>query len=270
MQTARVTTLTFQSSSQAIKDLFPDVVQTELDWTTLEGLMYQYWRSDMVTAERKRIRQTWFDYRHMHPVLRSYVFMHEYNKAHQRAYLKYHGTPTKNGSDLPRYSHNDLYRRNATTLVSVITRMHIIDELGCPYDSYFDAAFEHFMQHQGFDEWKQGIPHFADMPLPPISILANAHAMISSQRQFETTNLYRMRIPAHPHYKAVNWVGTFNQKDCAKWLIKQVQNRPLRDTTLARMCYQAGLLREAEVVKYLSIDTVKEMRHINKTVLSHE
>ncbi len=258
-----------QDSSPAKANLFSDVIQSEYDWVTLEGLMYQYWREDTVTAERKRIHQTWFDYRHIHPVLRSFVFVHEYNKAHQRAFKRFYGTPKSGRSDLPAGASRGLYTRKPRTITTIIGRMHLIDELGSPYDTYFDAAFNHFMQERAFDEWKVNNPYLKDMPLPPLQMLADAHSMISSQKAFEKRNTIRLRLPEHPHYQASNWVGTHNQKTCAKWLIDEVRNRPDRNIALARLCYEAGLIRENEVVKHLSIETVKKMRDIRNTMLSH-
>lgn len=257
-----------QASSPPANALFKDVIQSELDRVTLDGLMYQYWREETVTKERKRIHQTWFDYRHIHPVLRSFVFVHEYNRAHQRAFKRFYGTPSSGRSDLPKGAGRSLYTSKPRTITVTLGRMHLIDELGCPYDTYFDAAFNHFMQERAFDDWKKNNPYLADMPLPPLQMLADANSMISSQKAFEKRNTIRLRLPEHSHYQASNWVGTYNQKSCAKWLIDEVRNRPDRNIALARLCYEAGLIRENEVVKRLSLKTVKEMRHIRETMLS--
>lgn len=255
-------------SSQTANDLFKDVVQSELDWTTLEGLMYKFWRKDMVKAERKRIHQCWFDYRHIHPVLRSYVFIHEYNEAHRRAFKRFYGRPASGRSDLPKNAQRSLYNRPARTIVSTLNRMHLVDQLGCPYDSYFDASFNHFMQERGFDKWKSNNPYLADLDLPPLNMLTEASTMISGQRAFEKRNTIKLRLPKHPHYHADAWVGSSNQKACSKWLINEVRNRPDRNIALARLCYDLRLIREAEVVRVLSLDTVKQMRDIKKTLLS--
>lgn len=229
--------------------------------------MYQYWRPATVTAERKRIRQTWFDYRHIHPALRSCLFVHEYNRAYQRAYKRFYGTPSNGKSDLPANYSKSLYKRSTRSITLTIGRMHLIDELGCPYDSYFDAAFNHFMQERAFDEWKIKSPYLANLPLPPLQMIADARTLISSQKAFEQKNTFRLRLPRHPHYKASNWSGTSNQKACAKWLIDEVRNRSDRNIALARLCYEADLIRENEVVKRLSIDTVKKMRDIKSSML---
>lgn len=256
-------------SSPTAKTLFEHVVQSELDWTTLEGIMYQFWRTDMVKAERRRIKQCWFDYRHIHPVLRSYVFIHEYNEAHKRAFKRFYGSPASGRSDLPRNAMRSLYNRPARTIVSTINRMHLIDQLGCPYDSYFDAAFNHFMQDRGFDKWKSNTPYLANLDLPPLQMLTDASTIISSQKTFEHKNTIRLRLPKHPHYFAANWVGTSNQKACSKWLIDEVRNRPDRNIALARLCYEVGLIRENEVVRALSLETVTKMRDIKNSILSH-
>tara|TARA_R110000851_G_scaffold59347_9_gene137407 strand:- start:14387 stop:14827 length:441 start_codon:yes stop_codon:yes gene_type:complete len=146
--------------------------------------------------------------------------------------------------------------------------MHLIDELGCPYDSFFDAAFNHFMQERGFDEWKKKSPYLEKMDLPPLQMLADAGSLISSQKMFEHKNTFKLRLPKHPHYAASNWVGTSNQIACSKWLINEVRSRPDRNIALARLCYDVDMIRETEVVKLLSIDTVKKMRDIKKTLLT--
>jgi len=238
------------------------------DWIVLEGLMYQFWKPDIVTAERKRIRQTWFDYRHLHPVMRSFVFVHEYNEAYKRAYKRHYGKPKEIGGDLFAGAKTSLYKRNAHTLAITLSRMHLIDELGCPYDSYFNAAFDHFMIEKSYADWRTGHKHLDRMPLPPLVMLADASSMISSQKAFEHRNVFKLRLPKHPHYFASNWSGTANQKACAKWLINTVRQRVDRDVALARLAYEEDLLREKEIVKYLSLDAVKSMRVIRKTTLN--
>jgi len=237
------------------------------DRTTLEGLMYQYWRKDTVTAERKRIRQTWFDYRHAHPVARSLIFVEEYNRAHQRAYKRFYGKPASSTSDLPRNAHSPLYRRPGQAITAVLGRMHLVDELGCPYDTFFDAALSYYMQERGFETWKGDSEFLADLPLPPLQMCADAVTLISSQKAFEKKNDIRLRLPEHKHYHTDNWHGTSNQKACSKWLIKQVQNRRDRNLALSVLCYDKKLIREAEVVRQLSVDTVKKMRDIRNSNL---
>ena len=258
-----------QASSAANQSsIISDVIESNYDWVTFEGWMYQFWKPETVTAERKRIHQTWFDYRHMHPALRSCVFVHEYNRAYKRAYKRFYGTPKRTHTDLPLNAHKTLYKRSPRSISMTLSRMHLIDELGCPYDSFFDAAFNHFMQERAFDEWKKNSPYLEHMPLPPLQLLADASSLISSQKMFEQNNVFKLRLPKHSHYSASKWVGTSNQKACAKWLISQVRNRPDRNIALARLCYDMDLLREKEVVRELSIDTVKKMRDIKTTLLS--
>jgi len=247
------------------KDIFDYVPEVGYDWLTFESLMYQFWKPDSVVRERKRIRQTWFDYRHIHPVLRSFVFLKEYERAYQRAYKRYYGTPSRPGKDLP--STKSLYRRKPTAIRLIILKMHLIDELGCPYDTYFNAAIDHMMQERGFETtFKDAAPHLRNLALPPLNMLCDARALVSGQKAFEERNSYKMRLPKLPHYRAENWHGTSEQKACAKWLIKTANTKPGRDTVLARLAYEAGLIRENEVVKHLSLSVVKNMRAIKSTL----
>ena len=265
-----------QTSSREVRDLnqelFGHVIEAEMGRLDFDALMYKFWRRDMITAERKRIRQTWFDYRHIHPVLRSFAFLKEYELAHVRAHKRFYGEVKDKSRTLPsRGASRSLYRRSARSITMTITRMHLVDELGCPYDSFFDAAFNHFMQDRSFEQvWKDKVPAFRNLDLPPITVLADdAASLITAQKAFETRNSYRMRLPQHPHYLAENWIGSPQQKECAGWLIKATQTRPDRNVALARLCYEAGLLRENEVARRLGIDVVKSMRSIRSTILSH-
>lgn len=245
--------------------LFAHVPQIGFSRTRLEGLMYQFWKREWVETERERIHQTWFDYRQAHPVLRSYIFVEEYKLAYQRAYKRFYGAPLPGKSDLPPNFRIDLYKRSAHSITRTIRAMHLVDEMGCPYDSYFDAAFEHFMQTRGFDTyWKEASPAFEKMDLPPIVIMADARSMIDAQRMFERKNAIRLRIPQHPTYRASAWKETANQMECAMWLINQASASSDRNYTLARMLYDLDLIREHEVVRRFGIDVVKQLRAIER------
>lgn len=264
-QAKRKTSLTYPDLSPANSNasIFASVSQVGFSRTRLEGLMYQFWKPKWIEAERERIHQTWFDYRQLHPVLRSYVFVHEYNEAHKRAYKRFYGEPLEGRSDRPFNDRVDLYRRSAHSIERTIRAMHLVDELGCPYDSYFNAAFDHFMQQRGFDTyWKDAVPAFANMPLPPIVIMADARSMITAQQMFERKNAIKLRIPEHATYRASRWNGTKNQIECANWLINQASASSDRNYTLARMLYDLDLIREQEVVRRLGIDAVKAVRAI--------
>lgn len=239
--------------------------QVGLDNIRLEGLMYQFWKQEWVEAERERIGQTWFDYRQLHPVLRSYIFVEEYNRAHRRAYKRFYGEPADNRVDLPFNHKVDLYKRSAHSIVRILRAMHLVDQVGCPYDSYFDAAFWHFMQERQFDtSWRDAVPAFKDMPLPPIVVMVDGSALITAQQAFEKRNAIKLRIPKHPTYRASAWAGTANQIECANWLINQATASSDRNYTLARMLYDLDLIREQEVVRRFGIDVVKTVRAIER------
>lgn len=231
--------------------------------------MYQFWERDTVTAERKRIKQAWFDYRHVHPVLRSFIFQREYILAYQRAFKRFYGNPGKDGGDLPHGFSTPLYKRRPRTIRMIISRMHLVDELGCPYDTFFDAAFEHFMQERNYLGWHKNNEFLARWKLPPIQMLADSASLITGMKAFEKRNGIKLRLPEHPHYKAENWTGTSNQKACAHWLIKAVKNRPDRNHALARLTYEMNLLREQEVVRHMDLATVKKIRDIRSSIISH-
>lgn len=256
--------MTCQDSLQASspnEKLFAHVPEYEYDRIKLEGLMYQFWRPALIEAERSRIRQTWFDYRHIHPVLRSFVFVREYDLAFTRAHRRYFGDVSDPTRSIPRA--RPLYRRKARTIVRILNCMHLIDELGCPYDSYFDAAFDHMMQDRGYETyWRKSVEYFQGIELPPLVNLVDARSLISGQAMFERRNSYRLRLPEHPHYRAENWSGSANQRFCADWLIQTVRNREDRDWALARLVYEVGLLREHEIARALSLDAVKRVRAI--------
>lgn len=245
-------------------DLFNYVPQIgAFDWVALEGLMYQFWKPDTITAERKRIRQCWYDYRHIHPVMRSFVFVREYERAHQRAFKRYYGVSKDPFGDLPRGSQRTLYARSQYTIRQVVLKMHLIDELGAPYDTYFDAAFDHMMQERGYETYWRKNKAFSQHILPPINTLADARSMIAGQKFVERRNDIKLCLPKHPHYFASNWIGSISQKQCSKWLISEAKRRPDRTIALSRLTYELNLLREHEVVRYLGVAEVKRMRSMS-------
>lgn len=255
---------------RANREIFKHIPEAGNDITAFESLMYQYWSPDMLKAERARMRSTWFDYRHIHPVLRSFVFVREYDLAHQRAFKRFYGVAKEPFEDRPRNAGTSLYRRTGHTIKVTISRMHLIDELGCPYDSFFNAAFDYCMQEKGFLDWKSNHEFLEGVKLPPLTLLADAATLISSQKAFEQKNSYKMKLPEHSHYQAKNWCGSDTQKDFALWLIQTAQARGGdRDMVLARLAYQAGLLRENEVARHLGLNVVKAMRSMKSKIITH-
>lgn len=228
----------------------------------MDRLMYQFWKPDSIEQERERIYQTWFDYRHVHPVMRSFIYMRAYERAHQKAFKRFFGAPKEPGLDLP--STRSLYTRKSATIRRVIVQMHVIDELGIPYPIFMDAAFEHFMQERAYtSKWREH-DVFSGLQLPPVTSIVDTESTLAGQKAFVSRNSYDLQLPQHPHYHASNWVGSDNQKDFALTVMKRVQNSSNRDTRLAKLVYHADRLREVDVARRLGLKTVKNIRAISK------
>lgn len=240
------------------------ILENAEDAIILDATLFRYWRQKWIAREMVVARKSWFDYRGLHPVLRSYLFVREYEDAHKRAFIRFYGEPRKSDEWrlLPR-AKTSLYARKPRTIATIIGYMHAVDELCMPYDVYFDGAFHHMMQDRGFTTFWKKNKALESFDLPPITSMVNGEAMIVASRLFERKNLKKLTIPQMSKYRASNWRNTQDQKECARWLISEATRRG-GDMyfVLARMAYQLDLVTEREIARRLGIDAVKQIRAI--------
>lgn len=246
------------------KDVLSSIKDNAEDPIVLDRTLYRYWREKWLKREMIVARKSWFDYRSLHPVTRSKLFVAEYEKAHQRAFIRFYGEPSKDDEwrMLPR-AKKGLYARNPRTIATIIGYMQTVDEARLPYDMFFDGAFHHMMQDRGFTTFWKKHKALESYDLPPLTSMVNGESMIAAAKHFERKCKTKLKLPTAAKYRASNWRGTDDQKEFASWLIGEAMRRG-GDMywVLARMVYQLDLLRELEVARKLGLDAVKQLRSI--------
>lgn len=235
-----------------------------LDRTRLETRFLTNWKPNQVCVELERIGQTWFDYRFAHPVLRSHFFYFSYTLAWRRAYNRFydsdadvsHCTPWAGGR-------RSLYRNKTRTISQVIDTMHFVDEMCIPYDVFFDACFEHFMQEREFTSvWnKKGV--LKGLKLPPARLFRDGQAAIFAQTRFERISRRRLFYSTHPFYNVANWQGLPWQKEHMRWLCNEANQRGAGSApALSALVYNRKVLSENMVARVFGLEMIKSIRSI--------
>lgn len=251
-----------------LKTVGNGVNELDADRLLLESDLYKYWKPATVSRERKVSQSTWFDYRHLHPVLRSHLFLHEYGLAYGRAYQRFYDhAPSDRRRLKPGLGYaKRLYARKPRMIASILSRMHLVDETGLPYDVFFDGAFQNMMQKRQFSSvWNQkgGLKGF---DLPPINIMVDGETVLEAQQMFEKRNLHRMRLALHPHYGAESWTGGRWQRDYADYVLGTARaRRGDVKHVLARLAYDKKAVREQEIARSFGLDMVRDIRKIRDT-----
>lgn len=230
------------------------------DRVQLDEQLALHWRDRQVDVENERLAQTWFDYRHCHPVLRSHFFYHAYTLAWRRAHRR-HIDVTRDVSHFTPWPGRRpcLYFQKPQTIMATIDAMHFADELRIPYDVFMDAAFEHLLQERG---WRASHSKARDVRasiLPPVRLFRDGDVAIAAQRAFERRNARTIRLAQHAHYKASRFMGLEWQREYQRYLVTEVRGLEPRSRTETI----AGLVRR----NALTLDTVGE--HFGPDMIAH-
>lgn len=232
-----------------------------LDRVQLEAQFAQFWKPKWIEREIDRVRSTWFDYRHAHPVLRSHYFIHEYTLAYRRAWRRFYDHKANTTGMHPWRAKRSLYSQAAQTITQVINLMHTVDEACMPYDIFFDGAIEHFMQEREFARVWTKARGLQGLKLPPLRVLKDGEALIHAQKIFDRRNRTKLRLAKHPHYFADAWLNSQSQQDYVRYLFNEARKREGNLVyVLAALVYDRGIVREHEVARKFGIEMVKSIR----------
>ena len=149
------------------------------------------------------------------------------------------------------------------TISTVISTMHVADELCIPYAMLFDAIYEHLMQVAGYAQtWNLDERWRERAPVPALSNFRHASALVAAQEAFEKTCLVKLPMPKHSSYQAENWGGTKSQVEFATWLCGEAKRREGNTPYVLRRMIDDGFLHEREVLRSFGADMVKTVRAI--------
>jgi hypothetical protein len=108
--------------------------------------------------EAQRQQDCWFDYRFMHPILRTYLFAHYYQRAYKATYEKYIDIDSAHVIGLSR-PQDPLDNRPSSkspsrlrTPTCLIRARQIADELSIPYDFYTMNSLRFLMKSRHADK----------------------------------------------------------------------------------------------------------------------
>lgn len=213
----------------------------------------------------------WFDYRMMHPTLRTYLFAHHYDKAFQYMVALHVDVEQVQGEDPRSYfpkGDDPLGKTKATLLkeqksgiVGSYKLMHAIwkarqkaDELGMPYDIFCMSGMK-----AAIGRIWQRIPSPQQLYSDNIvNMIIERWAELLGERMFVATD---------PFYKLQNWVDHPAQLDHANWICAQVMQRSRPEMTLAQYAFITPMIPAQTLRALIPQHVIADAHRISKHLL---
>jgi len=231
---------------------------SDLEFVELEIYAARYWSRQQLKQAVYVTQKAWFDYRMIHPVKRVMLFAHHYRRARERAFARVFSRRVKMADDIPftKKTHRSGQTSRFTNM------MFVVDEMGIPYDHFFDEIIHWLMQEGAYKTWDQSGWGDIAQGVPLLTHMTHGKAIIATQKAFDERCKVKLPLPLHPAYKVEKWAGTPAQKDCIAWLCAQTKNRgPMMNHALKHLIIK-GYLHEREILRRFGPDTVREVRAI--------
>jgi len=229
---------------------------SRLNWLSLETQLIENWRPRHLKVELERMSSAWFDYRMLHPAQRAHVCYFEYKNAFHRKLKKYYMREDWTHS-------SSLFNRKPQTISQFLTVMHVADELGMPYERYFDEVMEHMLMHSGYSGTWELNDALKTRPIPPISLLARGDSVMFATQAFDTANSLRITLPKHEMFQGANWTGSKIQRDFAEWVMNQARRKGSKAHFILKQIMDKGYLTEREILRKFGTEMVLSIRAID-------
>lgn len=175
--------------------------------------------------------KAWFDYRFLHPVEATMVFLTDLQTAHRRVARQFDiGSAEHRTLVSPMaFFDKELFEKNKATLNAAWKVRQIADFLGVPYPEYLLIAFDMRLKY-----WKRSfIPHINNL-MGDMIVETVHHTWHEKQKG-------RLYLADHPNYTVEKYRGAPAQEDYHRWLIKQAEFRANPVEYLARFVRENGL-----------------------------
>lgn len=193
----------------------------------------------------------WYDYRHLHPVQRTYLWTHEYVKAIQDVYRKTrdHARADK----VHPFRGQDIFK-TAEWLGAYKARQQL-DRYGIRYDFALRFAMNRY-EGRG---WKV---------FPRPNQLCAEELAEDTHDAWKTECKAKLQIAEHDFYQSVQFVGHPDQIAYRDWLNKQIKTRAMVGWTLATPIAQ-GIYSTEESAAIFGPDATRQAAKLAAAMVSH-
>lgn len=158
----------------------------------------------------------WFDYRHLHPVQRTYLWADYYVKAIQSIFRQTRDADTS--AEVHPFRGQDLFR--TAEWIGALTARQKLDRLGIRYDFALGYAMTRF-SNRG---WKV---------FPRPNQLYGQELIEDANDAWLLECRARLQITENEQFQAKNYRGTPDQAAYRDWLNAQIRTRPMKGWALA-------------------------------------
>lgn len=207
----------------------------------MDVFAHRYVQKKFIQFERMLAHSKWFDYRFLHPVEATRLYVEAYEGEYRAAYASTFSTLRSQYVKFTGWSEMvslledpDKGRKHREMLAGFWRGRQVADAIGMPYDLYIRLALKERLRF-----WKQRY-----LPNPSMlysELIVERVAELWKERQ--TARLY---VGNHRNYYLHRYIGSQAQNDHHEWLFNQAQIRSNPSYQLARFI-QDELLPEEKV-----------------------
>jgi hypothetical protein len=222
-----------------------------LDFLNYEVLTIQHIPAKDLAKEPTLMQSKWFDYRRLHPMQATYLFMRRYNDA----YRAFHRMAV-NADAAPFVraikGHDFLEAKEKMSFWRLRQRC---DELGMRYEFFLGFAMR----------WMHRLVGDGRVLAPRPSMLLNnqellTDAMLAWEEQCETA----LQVARDPYFRVSNFMGHDTQRAHEQFVIEQIKRRKVPHYSLHAAIYLFDAVRVEEALRHFDVSVIdraiKEVR----------
>jgi hypothetical protein len=226
----------------APSELFGEVTPVVHEFVAAEKLMLLEIPNDLLRKEPALMQSKWFDYRRLHPVMATQLFV----KAYNRAYGNFLATTTDVGLKyLPAFKGRDLLADKHRERKTVWKLRQLADEHGVPYDVFMNAAMR-FYQREGW------------MHVPrPSHILSNELALLHVLDTWQNTKRDMPVWASLSFYTVDEWTGHPDQLAYEEHLLQFIRARAVKSYIVHQAVYLRRALRFERALQECDLGTLE-------------
>jgi hypothetical protein len=212
-------------SDTLIEDYFGhDLTDEEAERLALERV-----NKDLLKKEAGLYRTKWFDYRHLHHVKATYLFVAFFTKAIQAAVARY--ADVERAPFVKGYRGTDFMELRKADITGFWKARQALDEKGIPYGTGLHFAMQFCYRHN-----RSYAPRPSHLYHPEMLDAMNEHWL-------EMTRA-RIYVASDPWFLPSSYQGHPDQDDHQTWISEQIEKRAAPEYALASLVYDCGVYHE--------------------------
>lgn len=200
------------------------------DALAVEHIPSKYW-----LRESELYASKWWDYRPMHPMQATYLFVDAYKRAYKAAYAR--RSDTEYAKWLKVFAKDDFLEGAASTRTALWLARQQADEIGCSYDFFCTRAM-HYAERRDWAMLPRPQAMYSNKPMYQSDLTIAQHVERLWAEKVKTELMYS----TDAFYQAENFVNNIHQREHQRMLIGRIQHNPNRAMLVADLVYEQRVL----------------------------